>query len=88
MRYIKLVDGRQDRGYLEVHETIRGFMCFICTDEPKFFRLGLTKDNMAELQMLWPDDYVHELFKTRELAEKMLRRIAMENGFTELEDNI
>lgn len=86
MRYIKINDGVQWKGYLQVHETISGFSCFICNDD-KFERLMLTRDHAESFHLSLPKDY-RLVTKTREAAEDFMKRIAKLNGFSKLEDNI
>lgn len=83
MKFVKIVDGVQYKGYLEVHETISGFECFLCNDEP-FARLVLTEEHMKDNQLSIPKNY-HLIYRTREAAEDMLKRIAKLNGFTKIE---
>ena len=78
MRYYK----NRWKGYLEVHETIAGFSCFLCNDE-EFTRAVLTRSRMEELEIAIPRDY-KLTYKTREEADKMMSYIAKHNGFSEV----
>lgn len=83
MKYIKIAGGVQWKGRLEVHETISGFECFICNDEP-FSQLPLTQEHLEDLQMSIPKNY-RLIYKTREAAEEMLARIAKLNGYSKID---
>lgn len=83
MRYVKIADGVQWKGYLEVHEVISGFACFMCNDEP-FARLALTEDRLKDLQLGIPKNY-HLIYKTKDAAEDMLSHIAKLNGFSKID---
>lgn len=86
MKFVKIENGVEWKGYLQVHDTIRGFACFMCNDE-RFERLMLTRDHAEGLNLSLPKDY-RLILKTREEAEAMMAKIAKLNGFSKLEDNI
>ena len=83
MKFVKIKDGVEWKGYLAVHETISGYECFICNDEP-FTRIALTEEHLKDYQLGIPKNY-HLIYKTREAAEEMLQRIAKLNGFTKID---
>lgn len=83
MKFAKIKDGVEWKGYLAVHETISGYECFICNDDP-FTRIALTEEHLKDYQLGIPKNY-HLIYKTREAAEEMLQRIAKLNGFTKID---
>jgi len=83
MKFVKIKDGVEWKGYLAVHETISGYECFICNDDP-FTRIALTEEHLKDYQLGIPKNY-HLIYKTREAAEEMLQRIAKLNGFTKID---
>ena len=83
MKFVKIRDGVQWKGYLEVHETISGFECFMCNDEP-FARIALTEEHLKDFELSIPKNY-HLIYKTREAAEEMLARIAKLNDFSKID---
>lgn len=87
MRYIKFEDGVQWKGYLQVHETIRGFSCYVCSEEAGE-KLLITRDRAENLGLSLPITYKHITFGTKAGAEAMMARIAKLNGFSKMEDNI
>ena len=50
MKFVKIKDGVEWKGYLAVHETISGYECFICNDEP-FTRIALTEEHLKDYQL-------------------------------------
>lgn len=82
-KYIKIVDGVQWKGSLEVHETISGFECFMCSDDP-FARIALTEEHLKDYELGIPKNY-HLIYKTRDAAEEMLARIAKLNDFSKID---
>jgi hypothetical protein len=83
MKFVKIKDGVEWKGYLAVHETISGYECFICNDDP-FTRIALTEEHLKDYQLGIPKNY-HLIYKTQEAAEEMLQRIAKLNGFTKID---
>lgn len=83
MKFVKIENGVEWKGYLAVHETISGYECFICNDDP-FTRIALTEEHLKDYQLGIPKNY-HLICKTREAAEEMLQRIAKLNGFTKID---
>ncbi len=79
MRYVRFKDGTQCGDYLQVHETINGFACFICRDD-RYERTALTREHAEDLQLSLPKGY-KIIYQRREDADEQMRRIARLNGF-------
>ncbi|MCR5035858.1 MAG: hypothetical protein K6A73_00860 [Bacteroidales bacterium] len=84
MRYIKIKDNVQWKGWLEAKETINGYCCFACNDEP-FMRMLLTKEHMEDLQLGIPKGY-KITYRTMDEAQEMMARIAKLNGYKKFDE--